>query len=342
LVVAPSDARGLTPPPDLEGFLDGLDARMASHFEGESLRLRRPELPWPEEHVGSPFVLSGPPPGTFIDRDARPPTGPPLEALVATAARGEATPLSVALHVAGDARGVDIDRVELTLPGAEVNSWRVRHLLERVTFDGGVYRVAPRLLAPLDDAAMRERVAAGETRQWVFDVRPNAGDEPSALEGSFDLTYDGGRRMSVPVRVHVPRRPLVSLASTGLQVGWLGHTPGMSPAVYPEVEARRRALTLDALDGRDIGTVICPDAEVKLFVTASPETRAQRRALELRGRGENVNFADVLADIRRRDERDSGRSAAPLVAAPDSILLDTTEMDVETAVQAAIAAASAN
>ena len=249
LVVAPSDARGLTPPPDLEGFLDGLDARMASHFEGESLRLRRPELPWPEEHVGSPFVLSGPPPGTFIDRDARPPTGPPLEALVATAARGEATPLSVALHVAGDARGVDIDRVELTLPGAEVNSWRVRHLLERVTFDGGVYRVAPRLLAPLDDAAMRERVAAGETRQWVFDVRPNAGDEPSALEGSFDLTYDGGRRMSVPVRVHVPRRPLVSLASTGLQVGWLGHAPGMSPAVYPEVEARRRALTLDALDG---------------------------------------------------------------------------------------------
>jgi cytidylate kinase len=94
------------------------------------------------------------------------------------------------------------------------------------------------------------------------------------------------------------------------------------------------------LDGRDIGTVICPDADVKLFVTASPETRAQRRALELRGRGENVNFADVLADIRRRDERDSGRSAAPLIAAPDSILLDTTEMDVETAVQAAIAAAN--
>lgn len=95
------------------------------------------------------------------------------------------------------------------------------------------------------------------------------------------------------------------------------------------------------LDGRDIGTIICPDAQVKLFVTASPETRAQRRALELRGRGEDVNFADVLADIRRRDERDSGRSAAPLVAAPDSVLLDTTEMDVEAAVRAAIAAANA-
>ena len=95
------------------------------------------------------------------------------------------------------------------------------------------------------------------------------------------------------------------------------------------------------LDGRDIGTVICPDAQVKLFVTASPETRAQRRALELRGRGENVDFADVLADIRRRDERDSGRSSAPLVAAPDAVMLDTTEMDVEAAVRAAIAATNA-
>jgi cytidylate kinase len=95
------------------------------------------------------------------------------------------------------------------------------------------------------------------------------------------------------------------------------------------------------LDGRDIGTVICPDAQVKLFVTASPETRAQRRALELRGRGENVDFADVLADIRRRDERDSGRSSAPLVAAPDAVMLDTTVMDVEAAVRAAIAATNA-
>ena len=95
------------------------------------------------------------------------------------------------------------------------------------------------------------------------------------------------------------------------------------------------------LDGRDIGTVICPDAQVKLFVTASPETRAQRRALELRGRGENVDFADVLADIRRRDERDTGRSSAPLVAAPDAVMLDTTEMDVEAAVRAAIAATNA-
>ncbi len=89
------------------------------------------------------------------------------------------------------------------------------------------------------------------------------------------------------------------------------------------------------LDGRDIGTVICPDADVKLFVTASPDKRAQRRALELRGRGETVDYAEVLADIRRRDERDSGRSSAPLVAAADSVLLDTSELDVEGAVAAA-------
>jgi cytidylate kinase len=89
------------------------------------------------------------------------------------------------------------------------------------------------------------------------------------------------------------------------------------------------------LDGRDIGTVICPAATVKLFVTASPETRAQRRALELRGRGEAVDFADVLADIRRRDERDAGRSSAPLVAAADAVRLDTSDLDVEGAVAAA-------
>jgi cytidylate kinase len=91
------------------------------------------------------------------------------------------------------------------------------------------------------------------------------------------------------------------------------------------------------LDGRDIGTVICPDATAKLFVTASPEVRAQRRALELRSRGERVDYADVLADIRRRDERDAGRSAAPLVAAPDAARLDTTDLDVERAVAAAVA-----
>ncbi len=91
------------------------------------------------------------------------------------------------------------------------------------------------------------------------------------------------------------------------------------------------------LDGRDIGTVIAPDARIKIFVTASPETRAQRRALELRGRGEHVDYAEILADIRKRDERDSHRSAAPLRAAPDAHILDTTDLDIEAAFGAALA-----
>ena len=90
------------------------------------------------------------------------------------------------------------------------------------------------------------------------------------------------------------------------------------------------------LDGRDIGTVICPNADAKIFITADPETRAQRRALELAQRGERIDFAEVLADIRKRDERDSGRSSAPLVAAADAARLDTTSLDIDAAVAAAV------
>ena len=95
------------------------------------------------------------------------------------------------------------------------------------------------------------------------------------------------------------------------------------------------------LDGRDIGTVIAPEAELKLFVTARPEVRAQRRYAELKARGLDVHFPDVLADIRARDERDTGRDAAPLVMAEDAILLDTSDMAVDSAIAAAIAAAEA-
>ena len=91
------------------------------------------------------------------------------------------------------------------------------------------------------------------------------------------------------------------------------------------------------LDGRDIGTVICPDAEVKIFVTATAEERARRRAAELKAKGETVEEAEILADILRRDERDSSRAVAPLKPAVDAYLLDTTHLDVESAVKAAIA-----
>ena len=89
------------------------------------------------------------------------------------------------------------------------------------------------------------------------------------------------------------------------------------------------------LDGRDIGTVITPDAVAKLFVTASAEVRAERRFKQLIAGGEAVTFDDILADIRLRDDRDSHRSAAPLVQAADAVLLDTSKMSISQAADAA-------
>jgi cytidylate kinase len=90
------------------------------------------------------------------------------------------------------------------------------------------------------------------------------------------------------------------------------------------------------LDGRDIGTVIAPGADVKLFVVASPQVRAARRLRELRARGETADEHEVLADLLRRDERDSRRTAAPLKAAPDAHLLDTTHLGIDAAFRAAV------
>ncbi len=90
------------------------------------------------------------------------------------------------------------------------------------------------------------------------------------------------------------------------------------------------------LDGRDIGTVIAPGAEVKLFVTAAPEVRAARRLAELRATGLDVHYADVLADIRARDARDTGRDAAPLLVAEGAVVLDTSAMTPDEAVAAAV------
>jgi cytidylate kinase len=115
-------------------------------------------------------------------------------------------------------------------------------------------------------------------------------------------------------------------------------------SAYPGVRAalleRQRSFAASSdgavLDGRDIGTVIAPDAGAKLFVTASAEVRAQRRVRELLERGMPAHFDDVLIDIHARDARDSGRRAAPLMQADDADLLDTSEMDVDEAIAAAI------
>ncbi len=92
------------------------------------------------------------------------------------------------------------------------------------------------------------------------------------------------------------------------------------------------------LDGRDIGTVICPNADVKLYVTASAEVRAKRRFLELTGKGQVTSIDEVLADVKARDDRDMNRAEAPLKPATDAVIIDTSDLSIEQAVEAAIAA----
>jgi len=126
-----------------------------------------------------------------------------------------------------------------------------------------------------------------------------------------------------------------------------GHAIGEAASIVsavPEVRAALLAFQRNfaaappgaVLDGRDIGTVICPDADVKIFVVAAPQERARRRAAELTAAGQSADEAAILADILRRDERDRSRTVAPLVAAGDAVELDTSNLDVEAAVAAAI------
>lgn len=117
-------------------------------------------------------------------------------------------------------------------------------------------------------------------------------------------------------------------------------------SIHPQVRAalleRQRAFAQQAggavLDGRDIGTVICPDADVKLFVTASLDARADRRFAEMRSQGREITREEIRAQIERRDERDMNRKDAPLKPAPDAFVLDTTALDKDAAIAAAIEA----
>ncbi|MFC5506857.1 MULTISPECIES: (d)CMP kinase [Hyphomicrobiales] len=127
----------------------------------------------------------------------------------------------------------------------------------------------------------------------------------------------------------------------GREIGEAASVVAAMPAVRSGLIERQRRFAGQpggaVLDGRDIGTVICPQARAKLFVTATPEVRAARRHKELAGRGEEATFDNILADIRRRDARDSGRSDAPLKAADDAVILDTSALTIEEALAAAIA-----
>ena len=128
------------------------------------------------------------------------------------------------------------------------------------------------------------------------------------------------------------RTPAVAQAASEVAV-----IPDVRAALVDFQKAFARREGGAVLDGRDIGTVICPDAEAKLFVTASAECRAERRYQELLGRGTQTSFDTVLADVKARDARDSSRATAPLVAAGDAVVLDTSDLSIEEAVAAAVA-----
>ncbi|MBC6718395.1 (d)CMP kinase [Aurantimonas sp. DM33-3] len=127
----------------------------------------------------------------------------------------------------------------------------------------------------------------------------------------------------------------------GREAGELASRVAVHGAVRTALTEFQRSFAARAegavLDGRDIGTVICPQARVKIFVTASAEVRARRRTDELAAKGRDVDYERILAEVRERDARDAGRAIAPLRPAPDAHLLDTSELGIEAAFQAACA-----
>ena len=172
---------------------------------------------------------------------------------------------------------------------------------------------------PHMDTGLLYRAVALNLWRWGGDP----GNEFEALRASGDLGFD-------PDDAELRSEPVSKIASR------VSAYPSVRTALLERQQEFAGQPGGAVLDGRDIGTVIAPDADVKLFVTASPEVRAQRRVRELMGRGMRAHYEDVLIDIRARDERDSGRETAPLIQADDAILLDTSELDVDAAIARAI------
>jgi cytidylate kinase len=134
---------------------------------------------------------------------------------------------------------------------------------------------------------------------------------------------------------------LADLGLRGYRAGELASRVAVHPEVRQALIAYQRDFAAQpegaVLDGRDIGTVICPNADVKIYITASPEVRARRRTQQLNAKGRSVDYVTILSEIRSRDARDSGRATAPLKQAADAHVLDTSKLDIEAAVKGAIA-----
>lgn len=158
----------------------------------------------------------------------------------------------------------------------------------------------------------------------VVDAGGDPGDEAAAVAAAHALDLNA-------IDEHRIRSSQAGLAASKV---------AQMPAVRAVLRQTQRMFASDpvgaVLDGRDIGTVICPDADVKLFVTASLEERTKRRLTELHGRGETISFEELQAQIAERDRRDTERKDSPLLQAADAHLLDTTEMDAKAAAEAAV------
>ncbi|HEX5378760.1 MAG TPA: (d)CMP kinase [Phenylobacterium sp.] len=157
------------------------------------------------------------------------------------------------------------------------------------------------------------------------------------------LAHHGGDFDDVPAATRVAREltaeMLTDPAFRTRQAGEAASRVAVHPPVRMALREMQQAFARRpggaVIDGRDIGTVIAPQAPAKLYVTATPEVRAERRFRQLRAQGEAVTFEDILEDIRRRDARDGGRADSPMVQADDAVLLDTSEMTIDQATDAA-------
>lgn len=212
-----------------------------------------------------------------------------------------------------------------------------KHLI--VAIDGpagaGKSTVARRLADKLDyvlvdTGAMYRAVALAATRAGVpWNDSERVAGLARAIVGARSLTFERDSRLGVRVKL------------AGEDVSEAIRTPAIAQGastVSAQPEVRRALLELQrqagadggvVLEGRDIGTVVFPDAEVKFFLTASPEVRAHRRHEELVAKGQNVTFDETLAEVKERDARDEGRAVAPLRKAETAVLVDSTEMTID-------------
>jgi cytidylate kinase len=181
----------------------------------------------------------------------------------------------------------------------------------------------------LDSGALYRLVALQALRA---DVDLEAADALAAIASSLDIAFRDGRLVLEGEDVtDAVRTESVSAAASRVAVH-----PAVRSALLARQRAFRRAPGLVA-DGRDMGTVVFPDAAIKVYVTASAEERARRRRRQLEEKGIDVNIQSLLRDIRERDARDGGRAAAPLVPAGDAAIVDTTELTIDQAVSAVLA-----